>query len=160
MTDATLHPNVARVCSYASERGVEIETRRFPAGTRTAEDAARAIGVGVGQIVKSLVFRAGDVTIVVLCSGASRVDEAKLGPATGVTGVRRATAVEAKDATGYAIGGVPPFGHATPCRVLCDHGLLAYDVVWAAAGLPDAVFAIAPTDLVRVSGATVADVAA
>lgn len=157
--DTADHPNVARVRAYAGERGVAIETRRFPAGTRTAEDAARAIGVGVGQIVKSLVFRGGDGTIIVLCSGASRVDEGKLVPASGVASVRRATAVEAKDATGYAIGGVPPFAHATPCRVLCDPGLLAYDVVWAAAGLPDAVFAIAPSDLVRVSGATVADVA-
>jgi prolyl-tRNA editing enzyme YbaK/EbsC (Cys-tRNA(Pro) deacylase) len=158
VTDAIDHPNLARVRAYAADRGVTISTRRFPAGTRTADDAARAIGVGVSQIVKSLVFRAGDDTLVVLCSGASRVDEAKLAPVVGATGVRRATAVEAKDATGYAIGGVPPFAHAAPCRVLCDRGLLAYDVVWAAAGLPDAVFAIAPAELVRVSGATVADV--
>ncbi len=131
VSDTVDHPNVARVRAYAGERGVAIDTRRFPAGTRTAEDAARAIGVGERNLV----------------------------PAAGVPSVRRATAVEAKDATGYAIGGVPPFAHATPCRVLCDRGLLAYDVVWAAAGLPDAVFAIAPADLVRVSGATVADVA-
>ncbi len=159
MTDLE-HSNVARVRAYATERGAPIETKRFPAGTRTAEDAARAIGVGVGQIVKSLVFRTGDETLIVLCSGASRVDEEKLAAALGATSVRRATANEAKDATGYAIGGVPPFAHATPCRVLCDRGLLAFDVVWAAAGRPDAVFPIAPSDLVRISGASVVDVAA
>lgn len=115
--------------------------------------------MAVGQIVKSLVFRAGDETVIVLCSGASRVDEARLASQLGAPAVRRATADEAKAATGYAIGGVPPFAHATPCRVLCDRGLLAYDVVWAAAGLPDTVFAIAPAELVRVSGAALADVA-
>lgn len=134
--------------------------RRFPAGTQTAEDAARAIGVAVGQIVKSLVFRAADETLVVLCSGAARVDEAKLAAASGAAAVRRATAGEAKDATGYAIGGVPPFAHATACRVLCDAGLLSFEEVWAASGLPDAVFSIAPDELVRLAGATVIDIAA
>lgn len=151
---------MARVRAYAAERGVELSVRRFPAGTRTADDAARAIGVVVGQIVKSLVFLAGDEPLVVLCSGAARVDEAALAAAAGASAVRRTTANEAKAATGYAIGGVPPFGHATPCRVICDRGLLAYEEVWAAAGLPDAVFPIAPGELVRLSGATVADVIA
>jgi prolyl-tRNA editing enzyme YbaK/EbsC (Cys-tRNA(Pro) deacylase) len=132
--------------------------RRFPAGTRTADDAARAIGVVVGQIVKSLVFRAADETLVALCSGAARVDELRLASVSGATAVRRATAIEAKDATGYAIGGVPPFAHATACRVFCDRGLLAYDEVWAASGLPDAVFSIRPADLVRLAAATVADI--
>lgn len=134
--------------------------RHFTAGTRTAQDAARQIGTGVERIVKSLVFRAGDETLVVLCSGASRVDEGKLAAAIGASGVRRATADEAKVATGYAIGGVPPFAHARPCRVLCDRGLLEFDEVWAASGLPDAVFPIAPADLVRLSAAAVADVVA
>jgi prolyl-tRNA editing enzyme YbaK/EbsC (Cys-tRNA(Pro) deacylase) len=137
---------------------VEIAVRRFPAGTKTAEDAARAIGVIVGQIVKSLVFRAADETLVVLCSGAARVDESKLASVAGATAVRRATANEAKDATGYAIGGVPPFAHATACRVFCDAGLLAFDEIWAAAGLPDAVFPVAPSDLVRLSAASVVDI--
>lgn len=145
---------------HAAARGVAIEVRRFPAGTRTAQDAANAIGTTVERIVKSLVFHCGGETAVVLCSGATRVDEARLSRALGVTGVRRATADEAKTATGYAIGGVPPFAHATACRVICDRRLLDYDVVWAAAGLPDAVFAVAPADLVRLSGATVAEVAA
>ncbi|HEY6960101.1 MAG TPA: YbaK/EbsC family protein [Candidatus Limnocylindria bacterium] len=156
----TEHANVARVRAYAAERGAPLDARRFPAGTRTAEDAARAIGVTVGQIVKSLVFRAGDATLVVLCSGSHRVDEPKLAAAAGVASIRRASANEAKEATGYAIGGVPPFAHATPCRVLCDELLMTFDVVWAAAGLPDAVFPIAPADLVRLSGASVVDVAA
>jgi prolyl-tRNA editing enzyme YbaK/EbsC (Cys-tRNA(Pro) deacylase) len=153
------HPNVARVRAYASERGIDLPVRRFPAGTRTAEDAARAIGVQVGQIVKSLVFRVGDDIVVVLCSGARRVDETRLAAALGSPAVRRATANEAKDATGYSIGGVPPFAHANACRVICDRGLLAFDEVWAASGLPDAVFPIAPADLVRLSAASVADIA-
>ena len=129
--------------------------RRFPEGMKTAEDAARAIGVEVGQIVKSLVFRAADETLVALCSGAARVDESRLALASGATAVRRATATEAKDATGYAIGGVPPFAHSKGCRVFCDRGLLAYEEVWAASGLPDAVFSISPADLVRLAAATV-----
>lgn len=144
--------------AFASAYGVALEVTRFPEGTRTAADAAKRVGVVIGQIVKSLVFVASDETIVVLCSGASRVDESKLAHVAG-TSVRRATADEAKDATGYAIGGVPPFGYARECRVLCDHGLLAFEVVWAACGLPDAVFPIAPRDLVRLSGATVTDIA-
>lgn len=142
---------------------MQLAVRRYPAGTRTAADAARAIGVVVGQIVKSLVFRVlreGDETVVVLCSGAARVDERKLAAALGATTVRRATAEEAKAATGYAIGGVPPFAHATSCLVLCDRTLLAFDVVWAASGLPDAVFPIAPADLVRLSASAVVNVAA
>jgi prolyl-tRNA editing enzyme YbaK/EbsC (Cys-tRNA(Pro) deacylase) len=132
--------------------------RRFPAGTRTAQDAARAIGVEAAQIVKSLAFNA-DGVVIALCSGASRVDEAKLSAVLGGAPVRRATADEAKEATGYAIGGVPPFAHARPTRVICDRGLIAFDVVWAACGLPDAVFPIAPADLVRLGNASVEDIA-
>ncbi len=155
---ASEHPNVARVRAHAERSGVTLQVRRFPVGTRTAADAAREIGTGVERIVKSLVFRAGDETLVVLCGGAARVDEAKLERAAGAP-VRRATAEEAKASTGYAIGGVPPFAHAKGCRVLCDEGLLAHEEVWAAGGLPDAVFPIAPRDLVRLSGAVVADLA-
>jgi prolyl-tRNA editing enzyme YbaK/EbsC (Cys-tRNA(Pro) deacylase) len=146
------------VCAYASARGVDLIVRRFPAGTRTASDAARAIGVEVAQIVKSLAFFADDDVVIALCSGASRVDEAKLASALGAPNVRRASAEEAKVATGYAIGGVPPFAHARPTRVVCDRGLLAFAVVWAASGLPDAVFPIAPAELVRLSGASVEDI--
>ena len=144
--------------AHAAALGVEITVRRFPATTRTAEDAAREIGCTVGEIVKSLVFLADGAPVVVLCSGADRVDEAKLRSTTGAATVRRATANEAKRATGYAIGGVPPFAHEAELRVVIDDGLLAFDTVWAAAGLPDAVFPIAPPELVRLSRGTVADV--
>lgn len=146
--------------AHAAASGLDLRVARFPASTRTAQDAAREIGTSVERIVKSLVFVGEATTAVVLCSGASRVDEVKLAAALGSASVRRASATEAKAATGYAIGGVPPFAHARPCRVVCDRLLLSFDEVWAAAGLPDAVFPIAPGDLVRVSGALVADVAA
>jgi Cys-tRNA(Pro) deacylase len=147
------------VSAHAAERGITIAVTRFPSTTRTAPDAAREIGCTVGEIVKSLVFVADDAPVVALCSGADRVDEPKLRAALGASAVRRATANEAKSATGYAIGGVPPFGHEAELRVVIDDGLLAFDTVWAAAGLPDAVFPIAPADLVRLSRGTVADIA-
>jgi prolyl-tRNA editing enzyme YbaK/EbsC (Cys-tRNA(Pro) deacylase) len=146
------------VREFAAARDVTIEVRRFSATTRTAEDAAREIGTEVARIVKSLVFVVSGDPVVALCSGAKRVDEALLAGATGAAAVRRATADEARSFTGYAIGGVPPFAHATACRVIADEALLAYETVWAAAGLPDAVFEITPAELVRVSGATVARV--
>jgi prolyl-tRNA editing enzyme YbaK/EbsC (Cys-tRNA(Pro) deacylase) len=146
------------VSAHAAAAGVAIAVTRFPATTRTAQDAAREIGCAVGEIVKSLVFLADGAPVVVLCSGADRVDEIKLKAALSASVVRRATADEAKTATGYAIGGVPPFAHATDLRVIVDDGLLAFTTVWAAAGLPDAVFPIAPADLVRLSAATRADV--
>jgi prolyl-tRNA editing enzyme YbaK/EbsC (Cys-tRNA(Pro) deacylase) len=146
------------VSAHAAERGIAISVKRFPSTTRTAQDAAREIGCTVAEIVKSLVFLADGAPVVVLCSGADRVDEAKLRDVLGAAGVRRATADEAKTATGYAIGGVPPFGHAASLRVVVDRGLRAFPTVWAAAGLPDAVFPIVPDDLVRLSAATEADV--
>ena len=133
--------------------------RRFAATTRTAQDAAREIGTEVERIVKSLVFMSGADPVIALCSGRVRVDEKLLAAALGVTAVRRASADEAKTMTGYAIGGVPPFAHERPCRVIADAGLLEYDEVWAAAGLPDAVFPIAPKELVTVAGAEVAPLA-
>lgn len=145
--------------AHAAARGVTIAVTRFPATTRTAQDAAREIGCAVAEIVKSLVFLADGAPVVVLCSGADRVDEAKLRSAVGAATVRRATADEAKSATGYAIGGVPPFGHASGVAVIVDRGLLQFATVWAAAGLPDAVFPTAPAELVRLSHGLVADVA-
>ena len=155
----TGHPNVSRVADAARAAGLDLEITRFPEGTRTAEDAARAIGCEVGQIVKSLVFVADDQPVVALVSGADRVDTDRLAAALGASGTRRASGDEARAATGFAIGGVPPFGHATPLTVLIDPGLLAHDTVWAAAGLPDAVFPIAPDALVAASGARVAELA-
>jgi prolyl-tRNA editing enzyme YbaK/EbsC (Cys-tRNA(Pro) deacylase) len=154
------HPNVMRVADAARAAGVELDITRFPEGTRTAEDAARAIGCEVGQIVKSLVFMADGEPVVALVSGSDRVDTDRLAAAAGASSTRRASGGEARAATGYAIGGVPPFGHARQLSVLVDPGLLAHETVWAAAGLPDAVFPIAPETLVAASGGRVADVAA
>ena len=133
-----------------------ITVRRFPEGTRTAVDAARAVGCEVGQIVKSLVFVAGGTPVVALVSGANRLDEARLGAVAGGP-VLKADAATARAATGYAIGGVPPFGHATDVRVFMDRDLLAYDAVWAAAGRPDSVFEIQPDRLRELSKAMVVD---
>jgi prolyl-tRNA editing enzyme YbaK/EbsC (Cys-tRNA(Pro) deacylase) len=155
-----MHPNVSRVVEAAAAAGLAIEVRRFPEGTRTAADAARAVGCEVDQIVKSLVFMADDRPVVALVSGANRVDLDRLASAAGATAARRADGDEARRATGFAIGGVPPFGHAAGTTVLVDRDLLAHGVVWAAAGLPDAVFEVDPAALVRASGGTVVDLAA
>lgn len=152
------HSNTARVRTYAAERGVSIEIRRFAASTRTAQDAAREIGVSVGEIVKSLVFLADGRPVVVLCCGDRRVSEDRLRAALGVASVRRATADEAKRSTGYAIGGVPPFAHETDCETVIDDEMTRFTTVWAAAGLPDAVFEIAVADLRRLSDAKTARV--
>jgi prolyl-tRNA editing enzyme YbaK/EbsC (Cys-tRNA(Pro) deacylase) len=141
----------------ARSLGLDLEIRRFPEGTRTADDAARAIGCDVGQIVKSLVFVADGRPFLALTSGSNRADPERLGALLGAEDVRRATAEEARTSTGYSIGGTPPFGHTDRLKVLVDRDLLGYDVVWAAGGTPDTVFPIEPTDLVRVSGAEPAD---
>jgi prolyl-tRNA editing enzyme YbaK/EbsC (Cys-tRNA(Pro) deacylase) len=136
--------------------GSGLTVRKFPDGTRTAGDAARAVGCDVGQIVKSLVFVAGGAPVVALVSGANRLDEARLGAVAGEP-VIKADAATARAATGYAIGGVPPFGHATEVRVYMDRDLLGYNAVWAAAGRPDSVFEIQPERLRELSNATVVD---
>lgn len=156
MTDAAArgtHPNVARVTAAAAAAGVAVSVQRFPEGTRTAEDAARAVGCAVSQIVKSLVFMADGEPIIALVAGSDRLDPQRLAAALGAEHVRRADGDEARAATGFAIGGVPPFGHARPLRVLIDERLLGHSEVWAAAGLPDAVFPIDPRELARVAGA-------
>lgn len=154
-----MHPNVTRVTDAARDAGLEIAVERFPEGTRTATDAARAVGCDVAQIVKSLVFVAGERPVLALVSGINRVDLDKLARALGTDGARRADGDEAREATGFAIGGVPPFGHARPVTVVVDRDLMAHERLWAAAGMPDAVFAITPEDLLRVSGGTVTDLA-
>jgi prolyl-tRNA editing enzyme YbaK/EbsC (Cys-tRNA(Pro) deacylase) len=160
MTEAAVHPNVARVVRAAVDAGLTIVVRRFPEGTRTADDAARAIGCQVAQIVKSLVFVADGQPVVALVSGVDRLDPERLGAALGATNVRRADGDEVRRATGYPIGGVPPFGHAVPTPVLIDERLFAQDEVWAAAGLPDAVFRSTPGALAEASGARRATLAA
>jgi prolyl-tRNA editing enzyme YbaK/EbsC (Cys-tRNA(Pro) deacylase) len=138
--------------------GVSIDVTQYPDGTRTAQDAAAAIGCDVAAIVKSLVFVVDGVgPVLALTSGANRVDPARLGAHYGGP-ARQANADEARDATGYAIGGTPPFGHPAPVPTLCDPALLTFDEVWAAAGTPDTVFPLTPARLLELSRAEVVDV--
>jgi prolyl-tRNA editing enzyme YbaK/EbsC (Cys-tRNA(Pro) deacylase) len=150
--------SVDRFLREAEALGLILEVRRFPEGTRTAEDAAQAIGCRVDQIVKSLVFVAGTEPFLALTAGPNRADTDRLAELVGAP-VRRADADEARQATGYSIGGTPPFGHPRRLLAFCDRDLLAHVEVWAAAGTPNTVFPIAPDDLVRVSGAEPADFA-
>ena len=147
----------ARFEEAARELGLELEIRRFPEGTKTAPDAARAVGSRVGQIVKSLVFMADGRPVLALTSGANRADPARLAAFLGAGEVRRATADEARVATGFTIGGTPPFGFPRPLRAVMDRDLLTYEEVWAAAGTPESVFRITPEALRRAAGAEVAD---
>ena len=152
-----LHPNTLRVIAAAREAGLEITTRRFPEGTKTAADAAAAIGVVVGQIVKSLVFGVDNEIVMALVSGSNQLDEKKLAAAAGGSKCSRVDADAVRAATGYPIGGVPPFGHSTQLRVFVDPDLLQYDEVWAAAGTWNDNFGAAPADIVRIAGGMVTD---
>jgi prolyl-tRNA editing enzyme YbaK/EbsC (Cys-tRNA(Pro) deacylase) len=148
-----------RVLAALAAHGLtDAPVKDFAESTATAVDAAAAIGTTVGRIVKSLVFMAGDRAILVLAAGPNRVDVAKVARLVGQP-IRRANADQVRQWTGYAIGGVPPIGHAAPLETLVDQDLLDYDIVWAAAGTPNTVFAIDPAELVRITGAHVADVA-
>ena len=147
---------VSRFDVWLADSGAGMTVRRFPEGTRTAVDAARAVGCELGQIVKSLVFIAADRPVIALVSGPNRLDEARLAALAGEP-VSKAGAEAVREATGYAIGGVPPFGHSTDVPVFMDRDLMAYDAVWAAAGRPDSVFEVAPARLRELSRAVVAD---
>jgi Cys-tRNA(Pro) deacylase len=150
--------HTARLAAAAADLGITVEVTRFPEGTRTAADAAAAIGCDVAQIVKSLVLRSDDGPVVVLTSGANRVDYAKVAAALDTSGVTRADADEARAATGYPIGGTAPLAHPRPLPMLMDADLLSHERVWAAAGTPDTVFPVDPDRLVEATGARVADV--
>jgi len=143
-----------RVQAALSAAGVTARIEAFPSSTRTAQEAAEAVGTSVGQIVKSLVFLAGGAPVLALVSGANRLDPARLGALTGLD-IGKADADAVRRATGYSIGGVPPTGFPAPIPTFVDRDLLQYDVVWAAAGTPRHVFPIAPQDLVRVTGGRV-----
>ncbi len=158
--ERVVHPALQRVIDAARRAGLSIEVERYREGTRTAADAAAAVGCAVGQIVKSLVFMADGQAVIALVSGADRLDPARLAAALGAVAARRADGDEVRAATGYAIGGVPPLGHARDVPVLMDRRLLAHPRVWAAAGLPDAVFGIAPADLGRAAAARIVEIAA
>lgn len=146
-----------RFTGSARDVGIDLRVHRFPEGTKTASDAARAIGCDVAQIVKSLVFVADDRPVIALTSGANRVDPAKLAAAAGAAFARRASPEEARAATGFAVGGTPPFGHPEPVRAYLDPDLLTFEEVWAAAGTPDSVFPLSPSELRRVARAEPAD---
>lgn len=150
-------PAVLRVATALREAGVGAEIVECAESTRTAAEAARAIGTTVEQIVKSLVFTAGGEPLLVLVSGGNRVAVEQLAEALGAP-VRRADAALVREATGFAIGGVPPVGHAAPLPVVLDRDLLRYELVYAAAGTPNAIFPIAPNELLRITGARVLDV--
>ena len=151
------HPNVTRVVEAAAARGLTIQPVRFPDGAKTAIDAANAIGVQVGQIVKSLIFGVDGEVVLAYVSGSNQLDEKKLAAAAGGTKCVRVDADAVRAATGFPIGGVPPFGHSTQLRVFVDPDLLQYDEVWAAAGTWNDVFGANPNDIVRVAGGVVTD---
>jgi prolyl-tRNA editing enzyme YbaK/EbsC (Cys-tRNA(Pro) deacylase) len=155
-----MHPNVQRVAEAARAHGIDIDIRRFTQGTRTAADAAAAIGCPVEAIVKSLVLDSDTGPLLVFTSGGNQADYRKVEAALGVTGVRRADADTVRAATGFPIGGTAPFGHPRPLPALLDRDLLAHPEVWAAAGTPDTVFPLSPDDLLAATGARVSDVAA
>jgi Cys-tRNA(Pro) deacylase len=157
-----MHPSTQKVANAAEALGLKIEIVTFEQSTRTAEEAAAAIGCEVAQIVKSLVFTAADKPVIALVSGSNQLDTGKLAALLGVskTKVKRADAEVVKAATGYSIGGVPPFGHANTLPVYVDHDLMRFEVIWAAAGTPNAVFAITPDELMLASGGVAADLAA
>ena len=154
-----MHRNVRQVVEAGKALGVDVHAREFSQGTRTAADAAAAIGVELGQIVKSLVFAVDDEVVVALVSGENMLDEAKLADAAGGCEAWREDADTVRETTGFPVGGVPPFGHREPLRVFVDEDLLSYDEVWAAAGTPHVNFPITPTALLRATGGTVCDLA-
>ncbi|WP_313691006.1 YbaK/EbsC family protein [Halorarum halobium] len=153
-----MHPTADRFTSRASdELGFDVRVEEFPEGTKTAADAAAAIDCDVGQIVKSLVFVADDDVVVVLTAGDNRVSEERLASELDSDDVRTANPDEVKAATGWSIGGVPPFLHEERVPVYLDESLLAHDQVWAAAGTPEAVFPLKPDELERLADPTPVD---
>lgn len=155
---------VQSVIDAAARKGVKLEVRFFERSTHTAAEAAAAVGADVGQIVKSLVFVAegsgGPRPCLVLASGANRVDLGLLETTLTEPRMRRATADEARSFTGFTIGGIPPFGHTTQIRTLMDPDLGRFEVVWAAAGAPNAVFAVGPATLRVLANAVVTPISA
>jgi prolyl-tRNA editing enzyme YbaK/EbsC (Cys-tRNA(Pro) deacylase) len=149
----------ARVHAALTAAGVDARIEEFPSSTRTAQEAADTVGTSVGQIVKSLVFLAGGLPVMALVSGSNRLDTQRLADLSGAA-IGKADADAVRQVTGYSIGGVPPFGFPAPIPTFIDRDLLQYDVVWAAAGTPRHVFPIAPRELVRITGGTLADLKA
>ena len=159
MRNKSMHPTAQKVVDAAHHLGLAIEIKEFESGTRTAEEAAHAVGCKVAQIVKSLLFIVGTQPTMALVSGSNRLDERKLANLCGVgrKQVKRSTAETARAITGFAIGGVPPFGHASLLPTFIDADLQQFDTIWAAAGTPQTVFAITPPELVKATHGMVAD---
>ena len=155
----TLKPAAERIQAALAEAGLQARVREFPESTRTAADAAAAIGCSVAQIAKSLIFkgRQSGRSILVVASGANRVEERKVAALVGEA-LEKADAAFVRSATGYAIGGVPPVGHVSPPITVIDEDLLHLDEIWAAAGTPNAVFALTPAALVALTSGTVGTV--
>ncbi len=151
------HRNVVRVVDAGRELGVDVRPVHQAEGAKTAADAAAAVGCEVGQIVKSLIFAVDGEVVLAYVSGANQLDERRLAAAAGGSQCERVDADTVRTATGYPIGGVPPFGHTSELRVFIDPDLLRHEVVWAAAGTWNDVFPIAPGDLARASGGLVTD---
>lgn len=149
--------SVERVRQALAAAGMDARVVEFAESTRTSADAARAIGTEVAQIAKSLVFAAEDEPVLIIASGANRVDTDRVAALLGKP-VRRASAGEVQAWTGFAIGGVAPVAHARPIRTLIDEDLLGYEEIWAAAGSPNAVFPTTPAELVRITNGQVAAV--
>ncbi|HSR45423.1 MAG TPA: YbaK/EbsC family protein [Acidimicrobiia bacterium] len=154
----TLPRSTQRIVDYAGERGVDVDVAEFAEGTKTAADAAAAVGCSVAAIVKSLVFMVDEEPVLALIPGDLRLDEKKLAGEAGGARARRASLEEVRGATGYAAGGTPPFAHERPIRVLADRKLSRNDPLWVAGGTPSSLFQIALDDLIRLSAATWADV--
>ena len=150
---SSLSHNARRVQDCLAALGFSCEVKELPGSTRTAAEAAASIGCSIGQIAKSLIFRddKSDEPVLVVASGDNRVDLAKIGKATGLI-LAKADGRYVKENVGYAIGGIPPVGHDRPLRTLLDPDLRRFRVIWAAAGTPFAVFALAPSDLPAMTG--------
>jgi len=155
----TLSISAQKVQDALAELGMSLQVVELPASTRTAVEAAQAVGCQVGQIVKSLVFRAAhsDRPVLVVASGANRVNEALLGQVLGEP-IGKADADFVRLRTGFAIGGVPPLAHAEPLTIFIDQDLLQYTEIWAAAGTPHAVFCLTPAQLVAMTGGKVVQI--
>lgn len=154
-----VHRNTKAVVDAGRALGIDVHPREFPEGTRSAADAAAALDVELGQIVKSLVFAVDGETVIALVSGDNLLDEAKLALAAGGSKAWREDADTVRETTGFPIGGVPPFGHRETLRVFVDEDLLGFDELWAAAGTPHTVFPVTPAELTRATAGKVCDLA-
>lgn len=161
MTSLPLHEDAAKVKAALNKAGVDSKVLELSASTHTSQEAASALGTGIGQIAKSIVFKVGDDVngvVLVIASGSNRVAVSKLEALLNKT-VRKANAELVKAATGFPIGGVPPLGHDSPIQTIIDADLMTYDTVWAAAGTSHSVFNVTPVELVRITAGQVADIA-